>query len=82
MEDIFKRLEEAVDKLLDEREKLFKKVQALNSEVESLKAENNELKEILNAQSIRVEILIKKLQDILNSNKKESVISDEEDGNF
>ncbi|HEU24133.1 MAG: hypothetical protein C0176_07135 [Mesoaciditoga sp.] len=82
MEDVFKKLEEAVDQLLNERENLFKKVQSLNFEVENLKAENNELKEMLNEQSIRVEVLIKKLQDILNLNKRESAISDEEDNNL
>jgi len=82
VEDVFKKLEEAVDQLLNERENLFKKVQSLNFEVENLKAENNELKEMLNEQSIRVEVLIKKLQDILNLNKRESAISDEEDNNL
>ncbi len=82
MEDVFKKLEEAVDQLLSERENLFKDIQNLNFEIESLKAENNELKEMLNAQSVRVEVLIKKLQNILNLNKKESVISDEEDNNL
>lgn len=73
MDDILKKLENLVDGLLEEREKLVKNIEKFNSEIEVLRNENVELKEMLREQSVRVEILMKKLENIVGSDKKESV---------
>ncbi|MCL4407450.1 MAG: hypothetical protein M1542_02715 [Thermotogae bacterium] len=73
MDDILKKLENLVDGLLEEREKLVKNIEKFNSEIEALRNENVELKEMLREQSVRVEILMKKLENIVGSDKKESV---------
>lgn len=81
MGDIFKKLEELVDELLEERKSLTKEIEKSNAEIETIKNENIELKEMLKAQSVRVEVLMKKLQNIVNSDKKEKV-EDEKNGEF
>ncbi len=73
MDDILKKLEELVDGLLKEREQFIKDIEKLNSEIEILRNENVDLKEMLKEQSVRVEILMKKLENIVGSDKKESV---------
>jgi predicted nuclease with TOPRIM domain len=73
VDDILKKLENLVDGLLEEREKLVKNIEKFNSEIEALRNENVELKEMLREQSVRVEILMKKLENIVGSDKKESV---------
>jgi len=73
VDDILKKLEELVDGLLKEREQFIKDIEKLNSEIEILRNENVDLKEMLKEQSVRVEILMKKLENIVGSDKKESV---------
>ncbi len=73
MDDILKKLEGLVDKLLEERERLIKDIEKSNSEIEILRNENVDLKEMLKEQSVRVEILMKKLQNMVGSDKKEGV---------
>ncbi len=73
MDDILKKLEELIDGLLEEREQLKKNIEKSNSEIEILRNENVDLKEMLKEQSVRVEILMKKLENIVGSDKKESV---------
>lgn len=73
MDDILKKLEALVDELLEERKRLIKDIEKSNSEIEFLRSENVDLKEMLKEQSVRVEILIKKLQNMVGSDKKEGV---------
>lgn len=81
MGDIFNKLEELVDGLLEERKLLTKEIEKSNAEIETIKNENIELKEMLKAQSVRVEVLMKKLQNIVNSDKKEKG-ENEKNGKF
>lgn len=81
MGDIFNKLEELVDGLLEERKLLTKEIEKSNAEIETIKNENIELKEMLKAQSVRVEVLMKKLQNIVNSDKGEQK-ENEKNGKF
>jgi|UniRef100_A0A7V3REZ7 predicted nucleic acid-binding Zn-ribbon protein len=62
MEDILRKLEDLIDSLVRERDRLFDDLKKSGAEVERLKDENVELKTLIHEQSVRVEALMKKLE--------------------
>lgn len=70
MNDELNKLEGFIDDLLKQQENLKNKLQESKTEVERLKVENSELRAMLQSQSVRVDALLKKLENSLKSAQK------------
>ncbi len=74
MEDILRKLENLIDEIIDERNDLREELKRSNVEIERLKNENVDLKVLIHEQSVRVEALMKKLeQTVIDGSEKKGV---------
>jgi predicted nucleic acid-binding Zn-ribbon protein len=82
LDSLFDLLEEKVRVLLNRNRTLEQSLKKCEEESSQLKKENLELKSMLEMQSVRVDALLKKLEEALeNRQKKERGVSDEKNGN-
>jgi len=64
------KLEKFIDDLIEQQENLKTKLKESKTEVERLKIENSELRAMLQSQSVRVDALLKKLENSLKGVRK------------
>ncbi len=67
MDDEFDKLEGFIDDLLRQQENLEMQLKKSKAKVEKLKIENSELRAMLQSQSVRVDALLKKLENSLKN---------------
>ncbi len=82
MNNVFEALEEKVLNLLRKLEELRSEVQKCDEERRRLETENADLRAMLKSQSVRVEALVKKLEEALKNSKNERGVRDEKNGDF
>jgi len=67
VDDEFDKLEGFIDDLLRQQENLEMQLKKSKAKVEKLKIENSELRAMLQSQSVRVDALLKKLENSLKN---------------
>ncbi|GEM_PF-1438936 len=70
MNNELNKLEKFIDDLIEQQENLKTKLKESKTEVERLKIENSELRAMLQSQSVRVDALLKKLENSLKGVRK------------